>query len=104
MLLGGMVAQPQAKLSQLPLLTAGERRQLLVEWNATQADYPQQCLHELVQETLRGSALASLPFYDRAKVIALLDGLPALSLLDSIRLFCDVLKRNHVHGSFFVLG
>jgi asparagine synthase (glutamine-hydrolysing) len=36
-------------------------------------------LHELVQETLRGSALASLPFYDRAKVIALLDGLPALS-------------------------
>lgn len=35
-------------------------------------------LHELVQETLRGPALASLPFYDRARVIALLDGLPAL--------------------------
>jgi asparagine synthase (glutamine-hydrolysing) len=35
-------------------------------------------LDELVQETLRGPALASLPFYDRAKVVALLDGLPAL--------------------------
>jgi asparagine synthase (glutamine-hydrolysing) len=35
-------------------------------------------LHELVQETLRGSSLASLPFYDRAKIIALLDRLPAL--------------------------
>jgi asparagine synthase (glutamine-hydrolysing) len=35
-------------------------------------------LHELVQETLRGSSLDSLPFYDRTKVIALLDRLPAL--------------------------
>ena len=47
-LLAGMVAQPEAPLSQLPVLTAAERRQLLVEWNATQADYPAQCLHDLV--------------------------------------------------------
>jgi asparagine synthase (glutamine-hydrolysing) len=40
---------------------------------------PGERLHELLQETLRGPALASLPFYDRAKVVALLDGLPALS-------------------------
>jgi asparagine synthase (glutamine-hydrolysing) len=39
---------------------------------------PDQRLHELTQETLRGQALASLPFYDRTKVVALLDGLPAL--------------------------
>ena len=32
----------------------------------------------LVQETLRGPALAALPFFDRAKVVALLDGLPAM--------------------------
>ena len=31
-----------------------------------------------VQETLRGPVMASLPFYDRAKVVALLDDLPAL--------------------------
>ena len=35
-------------------------------------------LYELVQDTLRGPALASMPFYDRAKVVALLDGLPTL--------------------------
>jgi asparagine synthase (glutamine-hydrolysing) len=40
---------------------------------------PGERLHELMQETLRGPALASLPFYDRSKVVALLDGLPALS-------------------------
>jgi asparagine synthase (glutamine-hydrolysing) len=40
---------------------------------------PGERLHELVQETLRGSALASLPFYDRAKVVTMLDGLPELS-------------------------
>src|SRR5262245_24518699 len=39
---------------------------------------PGERLHELVQETLRGSALAALPFYDHGKVVALLDGLPAL--------------------------
>ena len=35
-------------------------------------------LHALVQDTLRGPALAALPFYDRAKVVALLDRLPAM--------------------------
>lgn len=39
---------------------------------------PGERLHELVQETLRGPAMASLPFYDQAKVAALLDRLPAL--------------------------
>ncbi|MDR3622805.1 MAG: asparagine synthase (glutamine-hydrolyzing) [Paludisphaera borealis] len=40
---------------------------------------PGERLHELMQETLRGPALASLPFYDQSKVVALLDSLPALS-------------------------
>src|SRR5262249_12308169 len=39
---------------------------------------PGERLYELVQETLRGPALASLPFYDRAKVIVLRDRLPTL--------------------------
>jgi non-ribosomal peptide synthetase component F len=30
-------------------LTQGEREQLLVQWNATQADYPQACLHHLFE-------------------------------------------------------
>ena len=34
---------------------------------------PDERLHELVQDTLRGPALASLPFFDQQKVVALLD-------------------------------
>ena len=40
---------------------------------------PGERLHELVQETLRGSVMASIPFYNQAKVVALLDSLPALA-------------------------
>jgi asparagine synthase (glutamine-hydrolysing) len=43
---------------------------------------PGERLHELVQETLRGPALASLPFYDQAKVAALLDALPSMGEAD----------------------
>jgi asparagine synthase (glutamine-hydrolysing) len=39
---------------------------------------PGERLYELMQETLRGPVMASLPFYERAKVVALLDDLPAL--------------------------
>ena len=49
-LLKGIVARPEERLSQLPLLTEGEKRQLLVEWNATDADYPARCVHELFAE------------------------------------------------------
>ena len=45
---------------------------------------PTERFHELLQDTLRGPALASLPFYDSRKVIALLDGLPAMSESDRV--------------------
>src|SRR5438270_6121374 len=49
-LLEGIVANPERHLSDLPLLTASERQQLLVEWNATSKAYPQdQCIHELFE-------------------------------------------------------
>ena len=50
-LLTAIAQNPQQSLGQLPLLTAAERHQLLVEWNDTAVDYPQhQCLHHLVEE------------------------------------------------------
>jgi len=50
-LLEGIVAEPDAKISQLPLLTDAERQQILIEWNRTQAPYPQdKCIHELFEE------------------------------------------------------
>jgi amino acid adenylation domain-containing protein len=46
-LLESAVADPGQRLSDLALLTDAERRQLLVEWNDTRTEYPQeQCLHE----------------------------------------------------------
>src|SRR6266508_6433996 len=36
--------------SELPRISEAERRQLLVEWNDTQRDYPQnRCIHELFE-------------------------------------------------------
>jgi non-ribosomal peptide synthetase component F len=51
MLLAGIVAAPEQRLSEIEMLTAAERRQLLVEWNATAVEYPaEQCLHELFEQ------------------------------------------------------
>ncbi len=45
-LLAGIVANPEQGLYTLPLLTAAEREQLLVEWNDTATDYPtDKCIH-----------------------------------------------------------
>ncbi len=53
-LLEGIVANPEQKISQLPLLTQVEQHQLLVEWNDTQADYPlDKCLHQLFEEQVQ---------------------------------------------------
>ena len=38
------------RVSTLPLLTADERRRLLVDWNATQQSYDGRCVHELFAE------------------------------------------------------
>ena len=49
-LLRGAVENPELQLSKLPILTADEQRQILVEWNQTDCDYPRdKCLHELVE-------------------------------------------------------
>ncbi|NEO97868.1 MAG: amino acid adenylation domain-containing protein [Symploca sp. SIO2E9] len=50
-LLEAIVSNPQQRIWQLPLLTEAEKRQLLIDWNNTQADYPQnQCIHQLFEE------------------------------------------------------
>ncbi|MDO9269533.1 MAG: amino acid adenylation domain-containing protein [Methylobacter sp.] len=49
-LLEGIVADPDAHLSELPLLTEPERRQLLIEWNDTGTWFPRdKCIHELFE-------------------------------------------------------
>ena len=49
-LLEAVVADPEQRLSDLPLLTETERQQLLVEWNDTKTDHPQDlCIHQLFE-------------------------------------------------------
>ena len=50
-LLESIAADPSQRVSEIPLLSAVERRQILVEWNRTEADYPRdRCIHELYEE------------------------------------------------------
>ncbi|MBE8998848.1 non-ribosomal peptide synthase/polyketide synthase [Nostoc sp. LEGE 12447] len=50
-LLEGIIANPEERISQLPLLTEVEQHQLLIEWNDTQVDYPlDKCIHQLFEE------------------------------------------------------
>ena len=49
-LLEGMVLDVNLAASKLPLLTETDRRQLLIDWNATDAEYPRNtCVHQLFE-------------------------------------------------------
>ncbi len=50
-LLSAVVAHPYQTVNQLQLLSKNESNQLLVEWNQTQSEYPQdKCIHQLFEE------------------------------------------------------
>jgi aspartate racemase len=50
-LLEGVVAHPERRLSNLPMLTESEKHRLLVEFNQTQADVPRgKCIHDLLEK------------------------------------------------------
>ncbi|MCC5645521.1 amino acid adenylation domain-containing protein [Nostoc sp. CHAB 5824] len=49
-LLESIVANPKQRLSDLALLTEGERQQLLIDWNDTKKSYPDnKCFHQLFE-------------------------------------------------------
>ncbi|MHC5740138.1 non-ribosomal peptide synthetase, partial [Nostoc sp.] len=66
-LLEGIVANPQQKISSLPLLSKAERYQLLVEWNNTTKEYPQdKCIHQLFEEQVERTPYAvAVEFEDK---------------------------------------
>lgn len=50
-LLQGIAADSSRIIDLLPILTDSERSQILVEWNATAAEYPRaKCVHQLIEE------------------------------------------------------
>ncbi|BAY78313.1 McnE protein [Nostoc linckia NIES-25] len=53
-LVQAIVANPQTRVAQLPILSPAERDRLLVEWNATQTDYPHdKSIHQLFEEQVQ---------------------------------------------------
>jgi amino acid adenylation domain-containing protein len=68
-LLEAMAASPERRLSQLPLLTAVERLELLVGWNRTTADYPRDSLvHELFEVQARRTPEATAVSFERQRM------------------------------------
>jgi len=64
-LLEGIAAAPDQCLKDLPLLTA-EQHQLMVKWNDTTTDYPQdQCIHELFEAGRANTRCCCISFEDQ---------------------------------------
>jgi amino acid adenylation domain-containing protein len=59
-LLTQIVATPDRPLHQLSVLSTAQAQQLLVDWNATQTDYPVQCIDRLFEQqvAIAGDAVA----------------------------------------------
>jgi amino acid adenylation domain-containing protein len=55
-LVEGIAADPDRRLSELPLLTDAELHQVLVEWNDTKKNYPRdKCIHQLFEAQVERS-------------------------------------------------
>ena len=74
-LLEGIVADPDCRVSDLPLLDDAERLQVVRAWNETPADYPQQfCLHQLIaQQVARTPSAIAVEYEGTALTFAELD-------------------------------
>ena len=66
-LLDGVIGNPHRPIGELPLLTVAERRQILVDWNTTQVDYPLgQCIHHLFEaQVARTPEAVAVVYEDR---------------------------------------
>jgi len=49
-LLQAVVTNPGQKISEIPILSESEKQQVLRAWNDTSRDYPEQCLHSLIEK------------------------------------------------------
>ena len=74
-LLTSFMANPQSRVQDLPLLTDAERHQILVQWNDTKADFPQdKCIHQLFEEQVeRAPDAVALVFEDQQLTYAQLN-------------------------------
>jgi amino acid adenylation domain-containing protein len=68
-LLEDIAAGGERRLSELSVMTANERRQVVEEWNATADDYPQHlAVHQLFEAQVEGSPQAVAAIFDGQKL------------------------------------
>ena len=66
-LLESIVTNPEQQISNLGLLTAAEKQTLLVDWNQTQANYPNVCIHQLFESQVEQTPEAiAITFEDQS--------------------------------------
>jgi amino acid adenylation domain-containing protein len=88
-LLRGVVANPNRRISELPILTDHERQQICVEWNSTSAEFPaDRCLHELFQQQAK----------QRPEISAVIDGRGQRSYDDLERKSNQLARHLRAHG------
>ncbi|QSQ25805.1 non-ribosomal peptide synthase/polyketide synthase [Pyxidicoccus parkwayensis] len=73
--LEAVASRPESRLSDLPLLAEAEQRQVLVEWNATERDFPRDtCAHQLFEaQAARAPEAVALRFEGLSLTYAELD-------------------------------
>ena len=73
-LLDGIARQPEIPVCELPLLTARERQEMLVDWNATAAPFDDVCIHALFEaQVLRTPDAVAVVFEDEQLTYSELD-------------------------------
>jgi amino acid adenylation domain-containing protein len=76
MLLEAACADPDRRITELPLLTDGERKQVVEEWNATRREYPAgACVHHLFEAQAERTPAADAAVFGAERIsYAELDG------------------------------
>jgi amino acid adenylation domain-containing protein len=68
-LLANLAANPKLPIVEHSLLSEAERHQLLVEWNNTKTDYPQdKCIHQLFEEQVEKSPEAIAVIFENQQL------------------------------------
>jgi surfactin family lipopeptide synthetase A len=68
-LLEAIATNPQQKVSQIPLLSPSEQQKILIDWNHTSVNYPQDiCFHKLIEAQVERTPDAIAVIYEDQKL------------------------------------
>jgi len=68
-ILKGIAADPERPISELPLLDDTERQEILVQWNETACEFPEdQCIHHLFELQARSNSEATAAIFEDQRI------------------------------------